>query len=309
MREENHPERPNYEEEKSRLECEKLKAEIKSIGKPLLKTPGFYTALAPVVLAILGLIFTWLTGWFDVQRTRVGNEKTLVEVQTERLKIQQSTLEAVAQEQQGRVAQVEAEITKLKEHEATLTNQVASLARERNELKLAKELLENETKRLAGSEERAAQFLEQLKSLQAAREKLSSDLTSMQSSNATLRANIDRQAALIRLANEVLSQGWGIALKDKATWSKFRVFGDDVRMVHFASSSYLPEWESKAETRSSLDARVQTYDDDVLTETIRLLERARDKNYSDYIREAEEQFQFLQYGSRYSTNSTVNPAR
>src|ERR1043165_4915016 len=59
----------NHADEKARLECDKLRAEIKAIGKPLFKTAGFYSAFAPVALAILGLVFTWSTGWFDVQRT------------------------------------------------------------------------------------------------------------------------------------------------------------------------------------------------------------------------------------------------
>ena len=80
-----HLQLPNHAEEKARLECEKLRAEIKAIGKPLVRTPGFYSAFAPVALAILGLIFTWSSGWFDVQRTRINNEKTLLEVQNNRL--------------------------------------------------------------------------------------------------------------------------------------------------------------------------------------------------------------------------------
>lgn len=297
---------PNHAEEKARLECEKLRAEIKAIAKPLVKTPGFYSAFAPVALAILGLIFTWSTGWFDVQRTRVSNEKTLLEAQTERLKTERTTLEAQAREQQVRVTHAEEEIEKLRQRESHLTNQVAKLDRDREELRLAKEFLENETKRLAGSNTKASQFLEQLKSLQATREQLSHDLESLQASNAMLRVTTTRQVALIQWANEVLSEGWSIALKDKATWAKFRNFGDDVRNVHLASMSYLPEWQTLADTRAALDERVRTHDDDLRTETERLREQARNKNYEDYIREAEQRFNFLQHGIRYKTNSNSN---
>lgn len=137
---------PNHAEEKARLECEKLRAEIRSIGKPLFRTPGFYSAFAPVALAMLGLVFTWSTGWFDVQRTRVNNEKTLLEAQTERLKIEQTTLEGQARTQQERFASAEEEIGRLKERESALTNQIARLAREKGELVSAKNLLENEIK-------------------------------------------------------------------------------------------------------------------------------------------------------------------
>jgi hypothetical protein len=47
----------------------------------LFATPSFYSAFAPVALAVLGLAFTWATGWFDVQRTRISNDKTLLEAQ------------------------------------------------------------------------------------------------------------------------------------------------------------------------------------------------------------------------------------
>ena len=80
------PQIASASDEKARLECEKLKAEINAINKPLIRTPGFYSALAPVALAILGLAFSWWSGWFDVQRTRISNGKTLLEAQTERLK-------------------------------------------------------------------------------------------------------------------------------------------------------------------------------------------------------------------------------
>jgi hypothetical protein len=62
----------NPVDDKARLECEKLKAEIENIRRPLFKTAAFYAALSPVVLVFFGLVFTQLSGWFDVQRTRVG---------------------------------------------------------------------------------------------------------------------------------------------------------------------------------------------------------------------------------------------
>jgi hypothetical protein len=85
--------------------------------------------------------------------------------------------------------------------------------------------------------------LEQLKSLQTTREQLSTNLEALQSSNTTLRSTTERQADLIRWANEVLSEGWGIALKDRATWAKFQDFGQHTLDFRIASTRYLPEWQ------------------------------------------------------------------
>ena len=300
------PQAQNPPEEKARLECEKLKAEIKAIGKPLFKTPGFYSAFAPVMLAILGLVFTWSTGWFDVQRTRVSNEKTLLEAQTERLRTERTTLEFQAREQERRVAQAQGEINALKIRESQLTNQLAKLVRERDDLQEVKVFLESETKRLAGSDTQAVHYLEQTKSLQELRETLLGNLQTLQASNALLQVKSERQTALIGWANDVLSLGWHLALADKVTWAKFRRFGDEVMSVHFATMNYLPEWQSLAELRALDSERGRTYDDDLRTETARLLAQARIKTYEDYIRQAEERFHFLQYGIRYNNGSDSN---
>ena len=216
------PKIQSVSDEKAQLECEKLRAETKVILRPFYKTAAFYVAISPVILAILGLYFTQKTGWFDVQRTRFSNEKTLLEAQTERLKMEQTTLEAKAREQQDVFVKAKKEIQTLKEREFFLTNQIARLERDRAELRSAKDLLENETKRLAGSDAKATEFLNQLKSLQATRE---------------------QEEALIRQANVILSEGWGIALKDRATWAKFQDFGQHTLDFRVASTRYLPEWQ------------------------------------------------------------------
>jgi len=286
---EEHHKSPGDSNEKTNLECEKLRAEIDAIRRPLIRTPGFYAAISPVALAFLGLVFTWATGWFDVQRTRLSNEKTLLEAQTERLKTERTTLEALTRDQQKRVARADEEIEKLRQRESYLTNQVAQLDEEREELRLAKELLEKEARRLAGSDNKASQFLEQLSSLQATRERLVDELGLLQASNATLRTTAILHAALIRRANDVLSEGWSFALKDKATWEKFREFGGHVLDVHLASMGFLPEWQLEPDPQRISNKRtVRTYDDDLQTESGRVWRIAIHKSLADYIREAEE---------------------
>lgn len=191
------PEPPNYANEKVRRECEKLRAEAESIRRPFYKTSSFYASLSPVALAILGLIFTQLSGWFDVQRTRISNEKTLLEAQTERLRIDRTTLEAQRLEQQKRLDIEEAELQKLKGEKGNLTNQLARLETERNELRAANDSLKAETNRLGGFYVKASQSFEQLKSVQESREQLATNLEVLQSSNATLRAILEQQATFI----------------------------------------------------------------------------------------------------------------
>lgn len=276
--------------EKERLECEKLKAEINIIQKPMLKTPAFYVAICPMVLAVLGLVFTWATGWFDVQRTRVANDKTLLESQTETLKTERTALDTQTREQKLQLAHSEEQITRLSQREANYTNQIATLSREREELIRAKSFLENETKRLAGSDTNASQFLEQLKSLQVNREQLINDFHTLQSSNVALLNVAAQQSALIHWANEVLSEGWSIALNDIGTWKKFKDFGQDVLAIHTSSIHYLPEWQTLPDLRAAWSEKKMTYEDDLRTEAEKVSTHLTNRNYRYRINEAEKRF-------------------
>jgi len=276
-------------DEKAQLECEKLRAETKVILRPFYKTAAFYVATSPVILALLGLYFTQQSGWFDVQRTRVSNEKTLLEAQTERLKMERTTLEAKAQEQQAAFAKAVGEIQTLKERESFLTNHLVRLERERAELLSAKALLEDETKRLAGSDVKAKEFLEQLKSLQVTRE---------------------QQAALIRWANEVLWEGWGIALKDKTTYARFQDFGMHVYDVRIASRSSFPEWLVEPDpTPTPKQETNKASDEEMRRELVRLWREASKKTDEDRIREAREKFVLLGGETFDNINTNREPQR
>lgn len=291
--------------DKAQLECEKLKAEIESIRKPFWRTTAFYSGVAPAILAALGLLFTYSSGWFDVQRTRLSNEKTLLEAQTERLRTERTTLESQTREQQTRFARAEEEIQMLKQRESELTNQLAKLGRERDDLRLAKELLETETKRLAGSETKASQFLDELKSMQQTREDLLVLVQALETSNTTLRAVSGRQVALIRWANAVLSEAWSTALKDKATWTKFQDLGTHVLKVHAASTQFLPEYQVDPDPPPiSQQNTPPSYNDDIRTETMKAISQASKKTYEDYIREANERFDLLTTATSNKTTAT-----
>src|SRR5712672_2780662 len=73
------------ETEKFRAEMEKVRAEIEDIRKPFYQTSGFYTAVSPIALAVLGLIFSWWSGWFDTQSKSIEAKNDLLKIQTESL--------------------------------------------------------------------------------------------------------------------------------------------------------------------------------------------------------------------------------
>jgi hypothetical protein len=240
------------EAEKARLENAKLRAEIRSISRSAWRTPGFWAAIMPVALAAIGLIFTWGTGWFDVQRTRIDNDKTLVEAQTERLKIERTILESKADDQRRRLDDAENGVAKLTQTQNQLTTQNAELAKDRDELRLQKGILEAELKRLAGSDEKASVVLAQLRDLQSSRDQLSSERDRLKLDIAALAKTSARQLELIRQADSVLWTGWWIALRDKDTWTRFSEFREEIAKVQASSIDLLPEWQIVPETRASM---------------------------------------------------------
>src|SRR5690349_12356333 len=66
-------------EEKHRLECRKIEAEIREVSLPIWKKPAFYSAIMPVGLAFAGVIFSWSSGWFDAQQKRLDAQTSLLD--------------------------------------------------------------------------------------------------------------------------------------------------------------------------------------------------------------------------------------
>lgn len=248
--------------EKVRLESEKLRAEIESIRRPLLKTPSFYGAMAPVALGVLGLVFTWWSGWFDVQRTRIANEKTLLLAETEGLRMDRTRLASEAEAQGAKLANAESSGTRLQKAVDELSAQQAHLTRKRAELQDALNLMEAQSKRLAGADSKAAEYLDQLKTFQASRAKLEDELNALRNRNGEFRQVIAGQATLIQKANTLLTYAWSLSLADKSTWNRFKDFNDLAGLIHGESMSYLPKEEAIFWLRRRTSDRVFTYDDD-----------------------------------------------
>jgi chromosome segregation ATPase len=207
--------------EKSRLECEKLAAEIKSIRKPFFHTTAFYTAIAPILLAIAGLIFSWHTGWFDVQRTKINNEETLVRAQTERLQMDKDRLAEQTHRQQSHLTAIENEVSTLRLEKLSLTNQIALLERERGELKLAKTYFEKEVQRFANVETNAAVAFTALQQAQKERRILADQLTDVLRSNSVLKVTAENQGTVLQRVGEYLLEDIRIQLGEKIPDSRY----------------------------------------------------------------------------------------
>ena len=72
--------------EKRRLECDKLRAEIAEVSVAWWQRPGYIGGIAPILIAVVGFLSVWSTGFFDTQRATLKSE-------VETLKVQETALQ------------------------------------------------------------------------------------------------------------------------------------------------------------------------------------------------------------------------
>lgn len=101
---------PQFASEKERLECAKLPAEIDHIKAPLWRIPAFYSALGPVLLAMLGLILTWRSGWFDAQKLSLEAKRETLEFEVAQLNDRKQAQEAVVAQLRQRIEDLTREL-------------------------------------------------------------------------------------------------------------------------------------------------------------------------------------------------------
>jgi DNA repair exonuclease SbcCD ATPase subunit len=207
------------QDQRKELECEKLRAEIATIRRPFYKTSSFYVAIAPVMLALIGFGFTYGSGWFDVQRTRVNNEKLVVQAETDRLQGERENLETQTRLQQEHLTAAATELRGLRSDRATLTNQIAQLERERDELRTAKEYFEKESQRLAGSETNRLKVLSDLQAAQADRRDAATQINSLTAQSVELTATVAHHEKYLLRYLELLGTSAKLAAADPKTKS------------------------------------------------------------------------------------------
>jgi len=126
------PELP--QDKKLRMETEKLRAEIEAIRKPFYNTTSFYVSVSPVVLAVIGVLFTWASGWFGTQRKSIDADKKLLLVETKELEKQKEEQKSYIRELTNRVGQLrfllyetDTQLGQLLREKITLTNLISGV--------------------------------------------------------------------------------------------------------------------------------------------------------------------------------------
>lgn len=79
------PEASSLDIEKRRLECEKLRAEIAEVSLVWWKRSGYIGSMAPILIAVIGFLSVWSTGFFDTQRAELKGEIENLKLQEEAL--------------------------------------------------------------------------------------------------------------------------------------------------------------------------------------------------------------------------------
>jgi DNA repair exonuclease SbcCD ATPase subunit len=216
------PEFSNHADEKARLECEKLKAEIEAIHKPIFRTPSFYSAIAPVALAIVGLIFTWSSGWFDVQRTRISNEKTLLEAENNRLLAQKEALTSETSKLEASRIALNTDIERLNQRKiqeqqniVVATNELNQLQRQYSEKEQLIQTLNNEVSKLTKENKELQPLVSKINQLQSERDK--SELLALELRSHLATAHEAARSALSVAADTIHSLTQVLGNPDKIT--------------------------------------------------------------------------------------------
>jgi len=242
--------------EKDRLECAKLQAEIAAIDRPFFHRHEFYVAVAPVLLALIGITATWASGWFEVQRTRISNDKTLLQAQTTQLEIQKSSLAAEIETNKAYIHTLLINQDHLTNQISSLSNQMAALSRERDELQVARDEFREAAVKAAGSDSNAVRLLKQLIDLQAERTTVNQVVENMKTGIAVLESQPSKDMDAFRQINSRLAP---ILKENPGT----RVFGRTLA-IQLIVSERLPEWDIDLETNEAaiktLDSALKTYD-------------------------------------------------
>jgi hypothetical protein len=120
--------------ERERLECEKLRAEMRKIeaetseiGKRFWKRAGFWAAATPLLLLILGAAWSWFSGWFDLQQKFRDADNRMLAVQKEELTLGNSKLEDARTSLTNEIKQLRDEVLQEQKSLVSLTNENAKL--------------------------------------------------------------------------------------------------------------------------------------------------------------------------------------
>jgi hypothetical protein len=91
--------------EKRRLECEKLRAEISQVELAWWKRPGYIGSIAPILIALVGFLSVWSTGFFETQRAELRSEIEKLETEQKDLSNNNQKLVQASAEIQNQIDQ------------------------------------------------------------------------------------------------------------------------------------------------------------------------------------------------------------
>jgi len=91
--------------EKRRLECEKLRAEISQVELAWWKRPGYIGSIAPILIALVGFLSVWSTGFFETQRAELKSEIEKLETEQKDLSNNNQKLVQTSREIQKQIDQ------------------------------------------------------------------------------------------------------------------------------------------------------------------------------------------------------------
>jgi hypothetical protein len=171
---------------KERLECQRVIAETDNLRKPYYRTPGFYGATLPILLALAGLVYSWSSGWFDVQQKKLDAQRIMLEFDIKQLEVKKS-------EQQTLLDSLKADRATLRNRldQLTATNSILEanydlLGNQKNQLQNLVDGLTKQVRNLAGAETNKQALVENVLALQR-------QVRELTATNASLLARLSLQ--------------------------------------------------------------------------------------------------------------------
>ncbi|WP_299688840.1 hypothetical protein [uncultured Tateyamaria sp.] len=269
---------------KDDLERTKLEREIADLNRPAWRKPGIYAVIGPMILATASLGLGFWTGLFDLERTRLDNEKTLLELQkievqndleqgrvdlaiaTEALRAAEEELAAKEANLSARAAEIDVQLAQLEaRYSAQLAEAQADRERQLAQIESAfQQELEDQKAALAAGEARLATLQEQLASaetntlINAVKENRTDILWGTPTDRLIRRAAEDADVArLVQRAAEaeddpLFALAYMFILQKAAPTdalmdrihAHFRAHSDDREVWYFASGAY---WSAEDE--------------------------------------------------------------
>lgn len=181
--------RDQLELERQRLANRKLELENLQLSRPLIRQLPFWQAAGPLVVALVGAILAWSTGWFDVKSQQVRNSKELLEAQTARLEAQKATLTAETARLETAKLRVGGELGELQQQFMLTTNQLRILAQQRDEKESLVKALSGQVEKLSQENEAARKLITQISTLQVERDGLQKENLQLRTRLATAYAH------------------------------------------------------------------------------------------------------------------------